>query len=973
MSSTEIYPTASTSLILIRNVLLPTVIYLRPLESPNFELTVRDVTGSSNILVSSVFISTIAGASFANGFNSYILNKPYGLVNIGLRNSTIWQVLHTSGQTPSDSAATVGIINVSTSFFMFRSTNEKVVSSLTTKNLLTENSIQLNAPFVITSLSTISDVFIQGQTNINGDIQIGNNFFISGETRFFSSVFVSSLSTFVNPVSISTSLYTGQNAFIKGTLSIGSTIHTQSTLEFQRLDATLSTFNPIVQTDKFLTSGLVSTLGSFYVGGRTNVLETTTLQKNSYMNGGILKTNTLNVNGTVYTDGITTVSDTLRVNSSVSVKGVVSIGGNVNTEKNISIDGDFSSHVFSSPSISSFQGISSFGPFTASNVFVGSNISTYYLEVGRFFSVGKNFDSHPAISTFSRNSIQGTTTVETNAYFSTLFIASSLATLQSLLVNQSVSTNSFSNGIDLTVQSSIFIQGTLSTSGSIGVRSNVVSYDSLIANGFMNISSYTGVRSYLLSNLEILTSSPFLSFSSKSIEASTVVNLFTNISNVNLYASSIYTSTLQTQNILTTKTEIEKLYTDSFFIGYTSSLSQDSKPEVVFDLATQFVEGISTPFLQTNRVRADLFQGSFLGDGSRLSNVNLVGVENLSSQILFASSFIGGKLFTSSIYTQEFYVENLTTVGSTVRTSTLILEGTKTFIRGDVNQILSYSTNCMLINNVLFFSKDTNCIGINTSTPIYDLDVSGLVYTSRLTYSTNVPFVMNTFTASLNQLYTSSIFVRDNLSYSNLNDIVSVDPIFRTGLNFVLKDIQTLATSNSLYQMRNKTNEYQAGIFTTPSNIYLNNQLSIKNNTYKSTVQKVTILNGIVSSLSNVDLPFNLEVFGSVQTNNIFLSSLCHTNPILTNRFIFPNLAIFNFANATSPHSTNQFTFSSSYLYMNNMLTVKRYQNISSPNQVGFLTKSPLADVDIRGSMFVSSSETYACQPKKLYIESKII
>jgi hypothetical protein len=169
-AATNIVVTPSTSLVLIRNVSTQTNVYLSTFNTSNFTVTIRDTTGLLNPGTSSVRISTIGAARFLYGTSLYVLDKPYGLVNVAFRNSSFWQILHTSGQLPATAAATVATLNTSTSFFSFLSSGTKYVSTLTVNDLITTNALVLNNTFVIENLSAPGVVVVQSTFNVYGDM-----------------------------------------------------------------------------------------------------------------------------------------------------------------------------------------------------------------------------------------------------------------------------------------------------------------------------------------------------------------------------------------------------------------------------------------------------------------------------------------------------------------------------------------------------------------------------------------------------------------------------------------------------------------------------------------------------------------------------------------------------------------------------------------------------------------------------------
>ena len=232
----SIFVSPSTSLILIRNVsTLTNVVYLNSFNVPNFTVSVRDTTGSPEIGVNSVYISTIGSARFADGSFLYTLNQPYGFVNIGFRNSSFWQVLHTSGQKPTDSAANVNKLNVSTSFITLLSTTTATISSLLIENIRTTNAIVINGTFVITNLSAPGIVTVQSTLNVYGDVFINKQLFVSSIAEFQSSLRVVEILPISSITRVFSSVGVGGSLSVGGILTVGSTLLTQSTNTLETL------------------------------------------------------------------------------------------------------------------------------------------------------------------------------------------------------------------------------------------------------------------------------------------------------------------------------------------------------------------------------------------------------------------------------------------------------------------------------------------------------------------------------------------------------------------------------------------------------------------------------------------------------------------------------------------------------------------------------------------------------------------
>lgn len=303
--SSNIYITPSTSLILIKSLARPVNIYLSTFNVPDFQVNVRDATGSSNLITTPITLSTIGGAKFTDNSVTYFINQPYGFVNMSLRTSTMWQLLHTSGQTPVASAANVQQINISTSYFSVVSSPQKLVSTMFVENIQTPNSILVTNPFVIGNLSTPGFVLLKSSLNVFGSTFFAKNLFVSGATIFQSSLSVQRIETLCNTLFVSSSAGVGGSLNLSGgQIFVFSTLHTQSSLQTNTLQVRWSTLENSVQINNNLSSfGSISTLKGLTALSSLSVGSTLRIQQTVSSLSGVFSTNQLLVSRSLITLG----------------------------------------------------------------------------------------------------------------------------------------------------------------------------------------------------------------------------------------------------------------------------------------------------------------------------------------------------------------------------------------------------------------------------------------------------------------------------------------------------------------------------------------------------------------------------------------------------------------------------------------------------------------------------------------------
>jgi hypothetical protein len=935
-ATTDIYVTPSTSLILIRNVSTPTNIYLSSFNTPNFTLSVRDTTGSSTILTSSVYLSTIGTARFMDGSFLYTLNQPYGFVNLGFRNSSFWQVLHTSGQSPLDSAATVGKLNISTSYVGVLSTTIATISSLSLENLTTTNAITIDGPFIITNLSAPGIVTVQSTFTVLGDVQVDGNLFVSGTTYFHSSLTTTELLPLSNVARVFSSFGVGGHLSVGGTLTIGSTLFTQSDNFVPSLQVQKSTLTTTTTVDEILNVGSVlSSLRSLVVQQTasfptSNQFVSILQDVSSIVSDKTFSTNTLSVFGNSFVKGslFTRYADFY---SSLFIGSTLRILSNANTST-LFVGGNYFTNTLS---VSTLSTLSSFSTGIASvrfSTILSSGLSTTGIDILHFASISKSFETVATISSLGPTRVKDTLFVQNNGVFDSLIFLSDLKTefvTASTVTLTSISLSSLNTTGNLTASGIITIEKGLRVYGNGLVRSNV------IAAGTSVISTIE-TPSYLIDTLNITTSSPYTSFTASSFNASTVeVNSFVVRATdpPTLTVGSTFASTTQFNTAVAEAVRVRVAQTSSLFWGP----SRVQGINASLDVRSYFPQGLSAQTLLVNSLTADFISSRFFGDGQGISNIFFSNVfSNVSATTGFVSTISSPQVFTSSLNASTFQNVLFTTANSSFQSQNLVIEGLGYPFRFDKNQILLVTSNLYAINRTLFIDTLQNRVGVNISSPQVDMDISGGLYAppGQIRYSTINDMVISSFSnpTYLSSVITSYIFVRDSFNVSssiilmsNLNPDSNLNPLPA----FVISSQQT-----------GPANSFSVTAF--PSSIALMNTLFINNDT--KNVRFTTM-----GSEQSIDTSISLAV------STMYVSSVTHVSSfvadsLLTNSLTTPYFLI----NPVDDRiSVNTISTGSQGLFFNyDILTV--INSFQQP-RVGIKTKNPLVALDIHGSAYFSS------------------
>lgn len=930
-ATTDLYVTPSTSLVLLKNLSSPVNVYLPALTTPDFSVTIRDTTGLSSLLTQPVRISTIQGARFRDGSALYLLTQPYGLVNVSLRNSTLWQINHTSGQPPAASAADVGILSTGILTMGLLSSGQRFVSTLTVESLTTPNSISVTGPFVVTNLSTPGFVRFDQNLIVYGDTLLRGGLVVDGPVLISSSFLATDLLPLTSSISVSTSLGVGGSVAVGEEIRLKSTLSLRSLVSLSTLQVTKSTSDVVLTvTGSTEIRGLVSTLGALYATGPTFVAQSALFDTVS-TTGGLVSTGSLTVGGSFVTLQSLSTLSTAIFGSSVHAYGTSLFEGSLTALSSLGTLGPLYTSSLSTIAFSTLGSLSTLFLELTSTASITGSLSTTAIESYSFFSVGGVLVTPAVVSSLGQTRLQGPVTAIGQALFSSLTISTSLGVGGSASILSATSTGSATLRGALTVGQTFQTSTATDILGSLVIRTTGLVQGDLTVVGGSEISSFL-VQSFLLSNLSLVQSTPFLSFQVSSLNASTLRTEFTRISAGTLQISTLYASTLEAQTAIGENTRFSTLTAETLVIGSGSQLDPLSDPSVILGTKTQFAQGISTLELQVATLTAGRTDASLVGTVSYLSNVT-APFFLISGITMTLSTLTAQTLYTSSFTASTFVANKFMTVHSSLVVPYLVLEAQGYAPRFDVNQLLTVSSNQMIVNRQLFFDRGTNRIGYGISNPAYDLDISGIVYASNFYYSTINPITISSQgTTVFSTLFASSIQVQELLRVDGQGILITS---LAGGTSTPVQIAQTQSSFSNLF-----------GLYSAPeqSTLLVNAGIHVK-------ADRKVILNGYTEATGAFVTPAaNLEVRNTVETQSLLVSSLGIVESVQAQSFLSPYLTINRPMQAVIHTLSTTFTG----LTVDSLLTIQNAP-LGPNRRVGILTHTPSCALDVRGNAFFSS------------------
>ncbi len=958
MVSSNIYVTPSTSLILIKSLAQPTTIYLSTFNIPDFQVKIRDGTGSSLLATNPINLSTVGGARFTDNSISYAITQPYGFVNVSLRTSTLWQILHTSGQVPAQSAANVQTTNISTSYFGLLSTASKNVSTLFVENLDTPNSITLTGPFVVGNLSTPGFILLQSTLNVRDNTTFSQSVDISGSALFRSSLSMESLAPISSVLQTYSSLQIGGSLQVGGSVFVTSTLHTQSSLQV---------FTTTVEKD--VPDATVFVMDSLSVRGMFSTLQTLDVQKQLTIQGdlvvndsvssldGQFSTSALTIGGSLHLLSSLQIQSTLQLFSSFVTQSSLTLETSLSTISSMNVGKEVSTTFFYGNYLSSGTSFSTASDFTIlSTLRVTGTVSTHDLTVGSLFASQTLFVSQ-GVSSYTTLTLSDGLQVKQSAVVGSLDIANptigspvTTGVGGNVVVGGTMALTNLNLDGTLSVGSNVETTNATTFQQTMGVESDVVVKGNMTVVGIPNLNSFD-VTNYELSSLQIITSSPSVALRTSTFTASTLQSEDANlvydplsgsilVSISSLAADQVYTNVFKTYLLST-----QSLFAESV-LSPLSGIPKASFPQFEIDQKTSFPRGLSTPAVLAGTVTGNLFQGSFVGDAQSLSNIiltystlsaSIVTVSTVTTNVLSSlTTFFGNpSVSTSGIVAEALY---LYTPAAILSTGVEISPPFSTVFRTTTfPKIQAVNEHILGINETLYMDSLSRKVGVLTSTPQYDLDIRGSLYCSgTFTFSSqNILYLSSTKpVVTFSTLYYSSIAIQDTLilgsnatgiptkylalrandsNYTNLAD--KSTPVFYLAERVIPQTLLTAATS------------YACGIFTDQphSTLDINYLLFAQNDTRTIGLNTLSYTVSFIANQSVVDIyplslnpGFDLSLLGNINVKEALPSSLNTTTKLVASTLNMPSLGL----NPTIVSTFNTISTSFSTFSGSNIITM---------------------------------------------------
>jgi hypothetical protein len=946
MSFREITATPSTSLVLIKTVQKPTIVYLSTFAYPDFSLTVRDTTGSQSLATtSSIVLSTVGGALFQDGTYTYRITQPYGLANVSLRTSTVWQLYHTSGQTPSTSAANVSNLSVNTAYFTLHSTVRKTLTDMTVEELLT-NSFSITNPLILTNLSSPGLVEVQGQLTVSKDVSINGNLTVSGATLFLSSVSVVGFSTMNWDIRGQSTLTVG-GSISTNAIEIGGLLQTRSTIQVQTLEIQRSTLASSVLVElSTLIYGSISSLSSVFVWD--TLVGKSDMDFGSYLSTQkTLSTTSLTVQGYTTLENSISTSGAAVFSSFFTVKGAIQIGTTAVSHSTIETVSSLYTYALLASTVSFGQSLSTIGPlWVFSTLTVQGQLSTGYVAFVDTVSSQELFLTlnSGTPSSFLQTQIDGLLSAR---------IAIQAVNLESVgpvgigRDAEATRLSAFSSLFysDFVVGSNTIVKGGTDIQGSVSVESTLTVTGNLTVLGAATLSSITEVFVFSLSNLQVRGSTLASSFSTVDLFVSTLDSETVQLTVPTYRASSFYTSSLQVQTVYTDSLQTDSLLANRFI--YATSSTPIPDVAVYVEPSLYFENGLSTISTIARTIQSAGFQGGFFqGDARFVENIPFEAT-HLSGITLAVETLQSFDIFTSSFIGSSFTVKEQLLIQSTLMTPVFRMDSIGIPSDFTQNQFLPLSVSTLAINNTLFLDKGIQRVGINLSSPEYALDISGSIYAQSIEYSSIREVSFGDASYSFDTIYASTVGIQYDLQYQSNGIRLPFFP--SSNIYFELREIGDAFSTNQ-------------GLYTIPSQ----STIAINKSVY---IQAGTRRVGIFQTTPS----FELEVGGSGRVSSLETSTLYDYWTLRAPTLVFSTLVIFGNSTPTFAVSTNTVLTNRSTLVFNSLLTVNRGFDSLPTKYVGIRTQVPRVNLDILGNAFFSTMETTSLRINGLSLSSELL
>lgn len=946
--------TPSTSLVLVKKLVSPSyIVYLEALQCPDFNVSIRDVTGSTLISDFPVTLSTLNGAAFSDGSHTQLLNVPYGFLDLRFSQSSIWQVLHTSGFTPAESAANIQSLQVSTLNVQVHSTGTKIVSTLVLENLFTPNSIQIAGTVTFSNLSTTGFNTFESSFRVFGDVTIDNALFVSAATYFYSTL-DATYANFQSDLNVSGSHGIGGNLAIGNVLNAVSSLQLTSTIQIDSLQIQRSTGRTLDVTGDMVVGGLFSTLSSFVVGQSTIGLSTFFGVGSLYVGEGeVILGGGAIIDGSVFLAGSLSSASNLTFLSSLQLGQDLIVRGTKNITSSLNVGGYVRTATLSTSVLASLSNMSIGHVSVKNELLVASNLSTFGLFIGSTFSVAEDVQTEGSLvvrefRNLSSSAFQVSRDTVADSVVAYAPLSDTFSTLgngpftlgigDSLQVGNNMFVSSLSVRSNIDIGGDAILVGPVRIGGSLDVLQDMITttfnlvgtatFDTIEAANFV-VNQITVASTFQVSTL-IATE-----ISSQNITLHTLVN--DGVENQTFTRKLAFVSTIEASTFEVTASTIETAATSYFLQFATQSEIDDfigqgiGSPSLFWmNTAAFFQQGISTQNVSTSIIEATLFDGAHVGDGAGLTNIALEFLA-ISTTGFFASTVTAHTLYTSTTAISSLTVEHDIVTTSSFITDTFRIDPIGLPINLSTNQILVISPSTLLINKGIYVDRATQRVGMNTSTPEYNLDIKGLLYASSIAFSSIQEPDFTSTNLYLNDVTTNALFVRDALYVTSTTGI----------LRFLDTPYQPLEITS--YPTNTFVSSPAVLVQAYPSTLLLNEMLHI-------TASSVGIGLAKEIGVGTTTWPTaSLDILGSLYTSSLQISSGLTTGFLTTGTVSLSTLELYGGSTITAIEPIHTvYQFSTSFI-IDNILFVDRYHQT-----MGIKVSTTDYSLDIDGSAYFS-------------------
>jgi hypothetical protein len=799
----SIFVSPSTTLVQVETLQNPyTPVLLNSVSFPGQVVTVLNTLSSSQILGTSIVVSTVANTfllQFGRSSISTLIEQPQGYVTVQSKLPNLWNFLNSYPFRDQYISAATQIVTASTLYADIVSTQVDRTSSLQVENLIVSGQFFQSSGLVLnTNVSSLGAVVLLSSLTVLGNTYFSSAVSSIGYTRFASTLSVGkdfvSLSSFQfqSSVTISTSLSA------LGFLTVASTLQLEGGLIGNHLEVQGTTGLVAELAGGLRIGGIASFSNSVSVGGGLD-LSLTTIQGSLSSLSSVSVQESAFVSQGAFIQGSVVVTSSARFLSSVSVRQDLHVLESLRGESNMTIQ----------ESLQTLDVLS-----TQSLVAIDGNV------LGNAFVRSLNGLSVPTLqitgSLGFQNLVADSLVIGRNLSTTADFIARNEMILQpTLFVRGSMST-----------LSTLFVDNDGSVLGSTSIRDSLLFNDFLRINGNVTVLSTTQVSSFstiVEGNLNVLDSvfvTNLAQLSSISLPQNAIAFNFEAdsllvgnqgiVSSVQI--STMYTSSLTTGNLLAaayTMDMTNDLQVPTFYSKTinASSFQTVNTAEGVFQATTAFTLGLppmpntvqinTTAYtlsntyvdkvLSTLAISSSVFRGTFSGDATGLVDVNYP--ERISTlyvstgSLLVERAIISTALFSSGVVTDVFttystlQVGDFQLYGNADKLATLNLE----VLPQNAMAAYSDAPTILSLNNMNIQGDTANNLTpqviINPSIlpsldKTYNLGVGGVLRVNQLispnllleidTYSGNILVANNIGLYSTNTIYVSSGVIGPN-------------------------------------------------------------------------------------------------------------------------------------------------------------------------------------------------------------------